>query len=550
MKVISNLNIGARLALGFALVLLCAAALLGIGLWRMGVQQADTEQIVGARLASLTGALEMRHAGAAIALALRQLAAPTDAQEGAAAGRRLMDLLANYDRAELALRDVAIDAEALAAVRASKVALMPVLARIQSTAAAGNAFDAADLLKSDFAPLHARWIERLGVLAAREQAAMADTRDASRRQYVATRAGMLAIGVMALVFGAACALYITRSIARPLRQAAHVADTIAAGNLDVAIGTGGRDEAGQLMRALQTMRANLAQAMTRITGSSAAVLSAAGDIAAGNADLSGRTERQARALTQAAASMQHLADAVRANADDARQASDAGAAAREWALRGSAAAARVSDMMASIKVCSDGIVGHVAVIDAIAFQTNLLALNAAVEAARAGESGRGFAVVANEVRALARRAADAAREIKALIGASAAQVDLGHKLVDEAAMTMKEIVDAVLQVAMRVQQIAAASRVQSTGIDQVGTLLGELEAMTRQNAALVVQAAGAAEGLRAQSAQLVHAVARFEPGRTRRADPPACGPGSVRRVRGSAPGPAIPATESSPAAED
>jgi methyl-accepting chemotaxis protein len=509
---ISNLNIGARLALGFGLVLLCAAALLGIGLWRMGVQQADTGQIVGARLASLTGALHMRHSGAAIALALRQLAAPTDAQEGAGAARKLTELLAGYDSAERALHDVVIDAEALAAVRASKQALMPVLARIEAMIAQGNYFDAAALLKADFAPLHARWIDCLGLLAEREQAAMARTRDASHTDYLAARAGMLAMGLLALVFGAACATYITRSISMPLRHAARIADAIAAGDLSVAIADGGRDEAGQLMRALKLMQGNLALAMAQITGSSAAVLAAAGEIAAGNADLSSRTGRQAGALHQAAEAMQLLASTVSGNANDARQASEAGDTARERALRGQAVATRVSDTMGMIKTGSDKIVGHVAVIDGIAFQTNLLALNAAVEAARAGETGRGFAVVAGEVRALAQRTADAAREIKGLIGASAAQIDLGNKLVDEASATMEQIVAAVLRAAQLARQISAASLEQGDGIRQVSDVLGELEAMTRQNAALVVQAAAAAEGLRGQSAQLVQAVARFEPG--------------------------------------
>ncbi|MRV75678.1 HAMP domain-containing protein [Duganella sp. FT92W] len=512
MACISNLNIGARLALGFGLVLLCAAALLGIGLWRMGVQQADTGQLVGARLASLTGALQMRQGGAAIALALRQLAAPTDANESAGAARRLADLLAGYDSAERALQDVVIDAEALAAARASKQALMPLLARIQSIIAEGNYFDAAALLKSDFTPLHERWMDRLGLLAEREQAAMARTRDASSEQYQAARAGMLAVGLLGLVFGAACAAYITRSITTPLRHAAHIADAIAAGDLRVAVADGGRDEAGQLMRALRLMQGNLAQAMAQITGSSAAVLTAAGDIAAGNNDLSSRTARQAGALHQAAQAMQLLAGTVNGNANDARQASEAGDAARERALRGQAVATRVSDTMGVIKAGSDKIVGHVAVIDGIAFQTNLLALNAAVEAARAGETGRGFAVVAGEVRALAQRTADAAREIKGLIAESAAQIDLGNKLVDEAAVTMADIVAAVLRAAQLARQISAASRAQGDGIGQVSKVLAELEAMTRQNAALVVQAAAAAEGLRGQSATLVRAVARFEPG--------------------------------------
>ncbi|SFV13807.1 methyl-accepting chemotaxis protein [Pseudoduganella namucuonensis] len=524
MTLIANLRIGARLALGFGLVLLCAASLLGIGLWRMAALQDDTEHIVGVRLASLNAALQMRHQGAALALALRQLAAPTDAREGAEAGGQLAALLAAYDDAERALAGsansagAAADAGALAAVRQSRDALAPVLARVRALVAAGNYFDAAAVYKGDFAPAHAHWIARLAALAGSEQAAMAATRDRSRVHYREARAGMLAVGLLALLFGAACALYITRSIAAPLREAARVADSIAAGDLAVAIGDSG-GEAGQLLRALKLMRDKLARAMAQITAASSAVSAAATGIADGNADLSERTGRQAGALRQSTAAMRQLAGTVRANADDARQASAAGDEARDSALRGSAAAGRVSDTMAAIKSSSDKIVGHVAVIDSIAFQTNLLALNAAVEAARAGETGRGFAVVAGEVRALAQRTAGAAREIRTLIGASAAQVDHGHAQVNEAAATMADILAAVTRVAALMRQISAASREQSDGIGQVGAVLGDMEAITRENAALVVRAAAAAEELRAQSAQLVLAVARFETGGHARREP-------------------------------
>jgi methyl-accepting chemotaxis protein len=510
MRTISNLNIGARLALGFGVVLLCAAAMLGIGLWRMAVLQGGTEQIVGERLSGLNGALQMRLSGASIAMALRQAAAPTDAREGEQARADLAKLLASYASYDLAMQDAAVDPEALAAVRKSKEALMPVLANIQQHVVSGNYFDAAALLMVEFSPLHARWIAQLAKLADAEQAAMARMRDDSRNYYRSALAGMLIVGLLALVFGAACGLFITRSITTPLRHAARIADGIARGDLSATIHPGGPDEAGQLMRALKLMQERLSEAMAHIRRGSTTVLLTSREIAAGNADLSTRTERQASSLEQTAASMQLLAMTVRENAEHARQASVVGDTAAACAAQGRLVAGRVSDTMGAIKEGSDKIVDIITVIDTIAFQTNILALNAAVEAARAGESGRGFAVVAAEVRALAQRSAGAAKEIKTLIGASAAQVDQGHKLVEEAASTMRQIVGAVQEVAGLVKLISAASLAQSDSIGQVSSSIGHMDAITQQNAALVEQAAAAAEGLRDQSAQLAQAVSRFE----------------------------------------
>jgi methyl-accepting chemotaxis protein len=509
MRAIVNLHIGARLALGFGLVLLCAGAMLGVGLGNMGVLQSDTEQIVGSRLVSLNGALRMRHVGAEIALSMRRIAAPTDGKEGSDAGAALVRLLADYDRAELALQHAAIDAGALAEVRRRKDALMPVVRTIQSTVAAGNMFDAAVMLKADFGPRYADWIRALDTLADAEQGAMAQTRDHSRTRYRTAQIHMLGAGLAMLFLGALCAVYITRSITTPLRHAARIADTIAGGDLNVAIDTGGRDEAGQLMRALKLMQHNLFTAIAQITEGSEHVLVASRDIAAGNLNLSARTEQQTGTLRQTTAAMARLEDTVGGNAENARQARELSTAAYACAMRGSEVAARVSDTMGSIKASSDKIVDIIAVINSIAFQTNILALNAAVEAARAGEAGRGFAVVAAEVRELARRSAGAALEIDTLIRGSVTQVDAGHALVGEAAVTMDQIVKAVRRVAELVSLIATASAEQGASIGGISVAIDHMNGMTRQNAALVGEAAAAAESLRKQSARLVDAVARF-----------------------------------------
>jgi methyl-accepting chemotaxis protein len=512
MRAIVHLHIGARLALGFGLVLLCATALLGVGLGYMGALQSDTEQIVGSRLVSLNSALRMRQAGAAIALSLRQIAAPTDGKEGSDAAAALVRQLADYDQAEQALRHAAVDAGALAEVARRKQAVMPVLRTIQSTVAAGNLFDAAVMLKTDFAPMYAGWIRTLDTLADAEQQAMARTRDRSRTRYRTAQINMLGAGLLMLFLGALCAVYITRSITTPLRHAARIADTIAGGDLNVAIDTGGNDEAGQLMRAMKLMQQNLFTAIAQITDGSEHVLVASREIAAGNLDLSERTEQQASALQQTTAAMARLEDTVGGNAENARQAQALSAAAYDCAVHGSGVAARVSDTMGSIKASSDKIVDIISVIDSIAFQTNILALNAAVEAARAGEAGRGFAVVAAEVRELAQRSAGAARQIGGLIRDSVTQVDHGHVLVDEAATAMDRIVRSVQSVAELVRLISAASAEQGASIGGISVAIGQMNGMTQQNAALVQEAAAAAESLRTQSVQLAEAVARFHVG--------------------------------------
>jgi len=509
MRAIVNLHIGARLALGFGLVLLCASAMLAVGLGNMGALESDTEQIVGSRLVSLNGALRMRHVGAEIALNMRRIAAPTDGKEGSDAGTALVRLLFDYDQAELALQHVAVDAGVLAEVRRRKEALMPVVRNIQSTVASGNLFDAAVMLKTDFAPGYADWIAALDTLADAEQGAMARTRDRSRTRYRTAQIHMLGAGLAMLFLGAACAAYITRSITMPLRHAARIADTIAGGNLHVAIDTGGKDEAGQLMRALKLMQQNLFAAIAQITAGSEHVLVASRQIAEGNLDLSTRTEQQAGTLRQTTTAMTRLEETVGGNAENARQAQELSTAAYACARRGSEVAARVSDTMGAIKASSDRIVDITTVINSIAFQTNILALNAAVEAARAGEAGRGFAVVAAEIRELAQRSAGAARQIDTLIRDSVSQVDAGHALVGESATTMDQIVKAVRRVAELVSLISTASAEQGASIGGISVAIGRMNGMTEQNAALVGEAAAAAESLRKQSARLAEAVARF-----------------------------------------
>jgi methyl-accepting chemotaxis protein len=240
---------------------------------------------------------------------------------------------------------------------------------------------------------------------------------------------------------------------------------------------------------------------------------AAGEIASGNADLSGRTESQASSLEETASSVEELTSTVKQNAEHARHANQLAGAAAEIAVKGGQAVGQVVDTMASIKASSRKIADIIGLIDSIAFQTNILALNAAVEAARAGEQGRGFAVVAAEVRNLAQRSAGAAKEIKVLISDSAEKVEHGSRLVDEAGGAMDDIVTSVELVAEIMQGIAVSSQQQSAGIEQVNQAVGQMDDMTQQNAALVEQAAAAAESLYEQTDRLVQAMSVFSPGK-------------------------------------
>ena len=264
-----------------------------------------------------------------------------------------------------------------------------------------------------------------------------------------------------------------------------------------------------LLDALGRMQDNLAKTVAQIRTGADTIATASSEIASGNLDLSSRTEEQASSLEETASSMEELTSTVKQNADNARQANQLAVSASDVAGRGGRVVSQVVDTMGEINTSSRKIVDIISVIDGIAFQTNILALNAAVEAARAGEQGRGFAVVAGEVRNLAQRSASAAKEIKSLIGDSVEKVDAGSKLVAEAGSTMDELVDGVKRVADIMAEITAASREQSDGIEQVNQAVTQMDQVTQQNAALVEEAAAAAESLQDQAKRLAQAVSVF-----------------------------------------
>ena len=317
------------------------------------------------------------------------------------------------------------------------------------------------------------------------------------------------MGIVVLAGMAIGAGMLIRNIRKPLAEAVSAAARMAEGDLTVHIEHRGTDELGQLLDSLRKLGHSLHDLVGQVRQSTDSIHTASSEIAAGNQDLSNRTEQTAANLQQTASSMVDLTDNVRDSAQAAQQANQLVEQASQTAQRGGEVMSQVVDNMDGIAQASRKINDIIGVIDGIAFQTNILALNAAVEAARAGEQGRGFAVVAAEVRSLAQRSAQAAREIKGLIGASVDQVENGSKLVQDAGQTMQDIVASVMRVTGVIGQITAAASEQSTGIGQINLAVNQLDQMTQQNAALVEQSAAAASSLRGQADQLRNLVNVF-----------------------------------------
>ena len=369
------------------------------------------------------------------------------------------------------------------------------------------------IIEQKFLPACDTYVGSIGALAERQKSAIDEIGDGIQQRSQRAMIVILIVSLASIAVALALGWLITRSLLTQLGgepdYAAGITDRIAAGDLTVDVALHANDRSS-LLFSIATMRDRLAAIVGEVRSTTEAVATASNEIASGNMDLSTRTEQQAGSLEETASTMEELTSTVKQNTDHARQANQLAASAASVAVRGGGVVAEVVTTMDSISASSRRIVDIIGVIDGIAFQTNILALNAAVEAARAGEQGRGFAVVASEVRNLAQRSASAAKDIKHLIDDSVGKIDDGARLVGQAGDTMTEIVASVQRVSDIMGQIATASGEQEAGIEQINQAIVEMDGVTQQNAALVEQAAAAADALQGQSGHLAQLVSVFK----------------------------------------
>ncbi len=509
-----NLRVGPRLGLGFGAILLITALLALTGIWRIGALKDASEQVATREIELHTlvdeWAADVRLNWVRTEAFLKaidpgymeKLTADTQATSTATEtkAKRIEELLQS-DKGKSLLADIA----------AARTTYSTKLNEIRDLHRGGEP-SVPTMVDNDLRPLADKYLQTLDGLRSFMAAQLAESQ---RNTNSLASASQMLLGVgaaVAVALGALLAILVTRSIVLPMQQGRKAAESIADGDLTQPLDTTASDETGQLLQALATMQGKLAGIVNNVRRNAEGVATASAEIAHGNNDLSARTEQQASALEETSASMEQLGSTVRQNADNARQANQLAVSASTVAAQGGEVVAQVVQTMKGINDSSQKIADIISVIDGIAFQTNILALNAAVEAARAGEQGRGFAVVASEVRSLAGRSADAAKEIKALIGASVERVEAGSALVDRAGATMTEVVQAIRRVTDIVGEISAASSEQSAGVGQVGEAITQMDQATQQNAALVEESAAAADSLRTQAAQLVQAMSVFHTG--------------------------------------
>ena len=530
---LANMRMASKLGLGFALVSFLTLALGTISLWQMRQMHASTQAVTQLAMPSVVdvGSLRtlwngLRRAEAGI-LNVNSVA---EVQGYAGQIQKALEQIQAHERSFTALPRSAQEREVMDSyLQLRSDYLKAHQAFLQLALNKDYSQQEADLVLGDEVtnfyvgsaePLFVQLLERLVTLADLSQTQARTAEEAATRSFDFATIWVLAGMALSALSAAVLGWLITRAVTVPADQAVRAARSIAQGDLTQHIPAGGNDEMGRLLQELAAMRNSLEHVVADVRRNADGVSSASEQIALGNTDLSGRTEEQASALQQTAASMEQMAATVRHNADSAAQANQLARNASQVAERGGEVVAQVVTTMQEIDASSHRIADIIGVIDAIAFQTNILALNAAVEAARAGEQGRGFAVVAGEVRSLAQRSAEAAKEIKGLIEASVNSVQTGSAQVEQAGASMHNIVASVRRVTDLMGEITAATNEQREGFVQVNQAVSNLDQMTQQNAALVEQSSAAASAMHEQAQRLMQTVAVFKVGHGTDSPPP------------------------------
>jgi methyl-accepting chemotaxis protein len=510
---VRNLNIGVRLAMGMGGLLVVAALLLGASIASQEHTRSLTRQAAQdwAQHERMAEDLRLSLLSAGLAIRNMGLAATTEAVQAAEAA-------AKSERAVYLAKVKQLQATQLDGAEQTKLAqliqfdgaMAADFKEAVDLASQFNADQAAKIITNRIDPVTAQALNLLRefVEMQRRQAEEESARMDANSHFVDRL--LIGVGVLTLLASAGFAWWLVRSIVLPLQSAMNLASRVAAGDLTGHVECNAQDETGRLLRSLQAMNEQLQVMVGQVRESTQNIATASSQIATGNQELSTRTEQTASNLQEASSSLLELTRMVGQSADAARQANQLAASASNVAERGGELVGRVVSTMGEISASSRKIADIIGTIDGIAFQTNILALNAAVEAARAGEQGRGFAVVASEVRSLAQRSAQAAREIKVLIGDSVERVEAGTQLVDSTGSTMTDIVAQVKRVATLIGEISAATVDQTSGLDQVSQAVSVLDNATQQNAALVEQSAAAADSMKQQAQRLIGTVDQFK----------------------------------------
>ncbi|KQQ89294.1 methyl-accepting chemotaxis protein [Massilia sp. Leaf139] len=510
---LSKPQTGTKILGSFFLVSLLIVLITCVALWRMHALDTITRDLVQDKLAKQQLASDLLGVARLNGLRVMSVARSDSLELADLYKAQLADGEREAARIETRIRALPASVEEGALLRAAgedKAAFAMATASVFKAKDIGRTQEAEELVTRALEPAFLRYTASLGKLLRHQADAAHALADDSASTSAFSRVLLLALGALALAAGAALGWLLTRSVVVPLQQAVSLAEDVARGDLRPLIAHRRGDELGRLFDALNGMTGGVSATVTEVLRGAHGIDAASGEIAAGNQDLSQRTERQAGALRQTVQAMEALTAAIASNNDSAREANLLAQSATTVAGEGAAAVAQLVARMGAIKASADKIVDITGMIDSIAFQTNILALNAAVEAARAGAEGRGFAVVAAEVRNLAQHSAGAAKQIKQLIGASAGEIEAGTGIAEGAGDTMRAVLGKVQEVATLLGAIHGASELQADGVGKVGRALAEIDLSTQQNAAMVEEAAAAAESMREQAAALARLVGTFQ----------------------------------------